>query len=85
MKTIKGFSALMLAAAFMISTAAIAAPSKIVVKQQAKTEKKAPVKTEKTVEKKTTEKKVNGKKSVKKVSKTEVSKKEVSKPAPATK
>jgi len=70
MKTIKGFSALMLAAAFMFSTAAFAAPHKAVVKQQAKTEKKAPVKTEKKVTKAKTVKK---------------SSKKVSKPAPATK
>ena len=57
MKTIKGLSALMLAAAFMISTAAIAAPTKAVVKQQAKTEKAAPAKAEKKAAKKSTAKK----------------------------
>ena len=46
MKTIKGLSALMLASAFIFSTAAFAAPAKKVVKQQAKTETKAVVKTD---------------------------------------
>ncbi len=72
MKTIKGFSALMLAAAFMFSTAAFAAPHKAVVKQQTKTEKKVVAKkeTKSTVktEKKST-KKVAAKKPAKKASK----------------
>ena len=68
MKTIKGLSALMLAAAFMISTAAIAGPGKAVVKQQSQTEKKAPVKTEKKMEKKAPKKAKKDKKAVKKTS-----------------
>ncbi len=73
MKTIKGISALMLASAFMLSTAAFAAPHKAVVKQQAKTEKttvaKKETKTTVKTEKKSS-KKVVAKKPAKKASKT---------------